>query len=438
MTFLLERARNEKRLQKRRNKFEKQRVNNGDKHIVEYFHQVDDGYSYLTIQLLARLIEQYDIEFVIHLVPAAKNVNFPEPELWREMAVVDAKNIAPYYQLDFSDTATIPNHEITSLVERILSNMDAASVVKQGAQIMKCAWEGNEKQLKSMAEMYGLCSVEEVKRRQDATTKRREKLGHFGAANFFYGGEWYWKVDRVYHLEERLKSLHAVKSDTPKMVAPTPTMPTRFSENAQQMTLEYYVSLRSPYVAISWHPTLTFAEASGIKLDVKPVLPMVMRGVPATVNKGFYFWYDVAREAKAKGVDFSKFYDPIGGPVLQGYSLYTWALTQGKGQAVIEAFLKAAFSLGINLTKTSGMQKVAEMAGLDWAVAKQHLEDDSFQQALENNRNGMYKFGNWGVPSYRLLDACGNEILGVWGQDRLWLVAKKIEEHIAGLQDAQE
>ena len=47
---------------------------------------------------------------------------------------------------------------------------------------------------------------------------------------------------------------------------------------------------------------------------------------------------------------------------------------------------------------------------------------------MEENRLAMYRFGSWGVPSYRLLDRDGKEVLGVWGQDRLWLVAKKIAE----------
>jgi hypothetical protein len=40
----------------------------------------------------------------------------------------------------------------------------------------------------------------------------------------------------------------------------------------------------------------------------------------------------------------------------------------------------------------------------------------------------MYEFGSWGVPSYRLLDQNENEVLALWGQDRLWLVAQKVKE----------
>ena len=42
-------------------------------------------------------------------------------------------------------------------------------------------------------------------------------------------------------------------------------------------------------------------------------------------------------------------------------------------------------------------------------------------------RLAMYGFGSWGVPSYRLYNARGEDELAVWGQDRLWLVAATIK-----------
>jgi 2-hydroxychromene-2-carboxylate isomerase len=138
---------------------------------------------------------------------------------------------------------------------------------------------------------------------------------------FYYEAEWYWGVDRFFHLEQRLRSLRAVKQINLPEIAPRPTIPTEFKTGARQMTLEFYASLRSPYTAIAWQPTLQLAQDSGVNLSVRPVLPMVMRGVPATMDKAKYIFTDASREAKALGVDYGKFYDPIGKPVMKGYSL---------------------------------------------------------------------------------------------------------------------
>ena len=50
-----------------------------------------------------------------------------------------------------------------------------------------------------------------------------------------------------------------------------------------------------------------------------------------------------------------------------------------------------------------------------------------WEEELEQNRLTMYEFGSWGVPSFRLLDARGEAVLALWGQDRLWLFAREIE-----------
>jgi len=430
ITFLLERASNEKRQAKLRQKREAKRQIEGRKHVVEYFHQVDDGYSHLTIQLLAKLKAQYDIEVVFHLVPGLRDDNFPEPDLWRDMARLDASNVAPYFGLSFPADSSLPSQELRYQAAQILCQLDSDQLASVGVAVSDCVWRGDSENLQKIADEHGLASAVEVNARLEAGEERRKELGHYGSANFWYEGEWYWKADRLYHLEERLQALGARKGGNPEnRVAPRPAVPSEFKASAQSMTLEYYVSLRSPYTAVSWDPTMKLARDSGISLKVCPVLPMVMRGVPATVQKGMYIWNDAAREARALGVDYGRFYDPVGKPVMQGYSLYMWAREQAKGEDVIGAFLKAAFAKGINTDTQSGMRKVVELAGLDWNEARHHLDDDTWQEPLEANRKRMYEFGNWGVPSYRLLDADGKELLGVWGQDRLWLVGRKIQEN---------
>lgn len=418
----------EKRQAKIRNKREAKRIKEGRKHVVEYFHQVDDGYSHLAIQTLSKLKARYDIELVVHLVPPSVDDNFPEPELWRKMSLADAKRVADCYTLDFDSRGKHPDEELVQLALSILCHVDTEQIATMGVMVNTCFWRNDKAGLESLMMQYGHASPQEVNARLEAGTVRRRELKHYNSAMFYYEGEWYWGVDRLYHLESRLKSLDAVTDKSLPPVAPRPQIPHKFGENAQFLTLEFYVSLRSPYTAIAWDPTIKLAKDSGINLVVKPVLPMVMRGVPATREKKIYIATDVAREARASNVEYGNFYDPIGNPVLRGYSLYMWALKQNKGNDLISAFLKAAFARGINCNTQSGIRKVVDAAGLDWNKAQEHLHDENWQVLLDNNRLSMYEFGSWGVPSYRLLDKEGQEVLAVWGQDRLWLVACEIQQ----------
>lgn len=425
MTHVISESHQEKNRAKREAKRQKQ---NG-RHFVEYFHQVDDGYSHLAIQILERLTTKYNVDLVVHLVPMLRDANFPEPDLLQEMSRTDAAQIAPYYGLSFPEAKALPSPDLSALATGILCNLTNEQFAKLGATVSEALWRGDEAALTDLAEKHGTPWQSDITARLDAGAARRAKLKHYAGAMFYYEGEWYWGVDRLYHLEQRLKSLGAARVGDHALIAPRPDISVRFPQGAKDMTLEYFPSLRSPYTAMSWDATHRLARNAGINLVMRPVLPMVMRGVPATLEKGFYIFKDAAREARAIGNhDFGTFFDPIGEPVKQGYSLYMWAKEQGKGIAFYGSFLKAAFNEGVKTTKPAGLQRAVEMAGLDWKEAQKHLNDDTWAETLEENRLAMYRFGSWGVPSYRLLDRNGKEVLGVWGQDRLWLVAKKIEE----------
>jgi 2-hydroxychromene-2-carboxylate isomerase len=360
------------------------------------------------------------------LVPALRDENFPEPDLLLRMSRVDAANIAPHYGLNFPTYGQAPAQALCDMAAGVLCRLSPTQFADFGVRASDCLWRGDLAGMQALIERFGRASDSEVAAAHRRGAARREHLKHYGGAMFWYEGEWYWGVDRLYHLEQRLTALDAVKDPAAPPVAPRPAIASIFPGAVRSMTLEYFPSLRSPHTAISWDPTMKLVKDSGIQLAVKPVLPMVMRGVPATFEKGLYIVADAAREARAMNVDYGRLYDPVGEPVLRGFSLYMWALQQGKGNELLGAFLKAAFAKGINTNCSSGLRWVVMEAGLDWDQARQHLRDQTWQTMLEENRQRIYASGIWGVPSYRLLDPHGKELLSVWGQDRLWLVAERM------------
>ncbi|HEB27490.1 MAG TPA: 2-hydroxychromene-2-carboxylate isomerase, partial [Porticoccus sp.] len=244
----------------------------------------------------------------------------------------------------------------------------------------------------------------------------------------------YWGVDRLYHLENRLSELSADKQPNTPQLAPRPDTVHGPLKDNRSLTLEFFPTLRSPYTAIIFDRVVEMAEQTGVKLVLRPVLPMVMRGVPTTKPKGHYIYWDAGREARAANVPYGKLYDPIGEPVRNCYSLFSWANEQGKGAALFSAFFKCAFTQAINTNNKRGMRKVIELAGLDWQEASLRMGDPAWEEILENNRLALYNSGIWGTPSFRLLDKHGKEIFAHWGQDRLWLVARQIQDQLASLQ----
>lgn len=424
---LLTKVGSEARLEKQRVRAEKQRRKSGSAHVVEYYHYVEDGYSHLAAQMLSALQQRYDIELVCHLVRGPSGDNSVEPALLLQLSRLDSSAIAPHYNAMFPPGDAIPDSELVDRAEKILANLDSAAFTEAVVSVGEALWSGDSGALQKLAERYGEADADVRDARLEAGHQRRSALGHYSGAMFHYGGEWYWGVDRLYHLELRLQSLGADRQADAPLLAPRPQIEDGPLRDNGQLTLEIYPSLRSPYTAIIFDRAVSLAEKTGVKLEVRPVLPMVMRGVPATRQKGFYIFSDTGREARALGVPFGPFYDPIGEPVRRAYSLYPWACEQGLGNALISSFLRAAFTKGMSTNNDRGLRHVVEDAGLDWSVAQGLIGKPGWEEQLEDNRLAMYQFGSWGVPSFRLIDERGEQVLALWGQDRLWLFSREIQ-----------
>ena len=84
----------------------------------------------------------------------------------------------------------------------------------------------------------------------------------------------------------------------------------------------------------------------------------------------------------------------------------TWMLT----------FARAVNAHGIRSETDRGLKRIVEEAGLDWATARQWLQNEDWREEVETNRQELYRIGLWGVPGFRF----GN--VTAWGQDRLWLI----------------
>ena len=424
------RACSTERLEKQRKAVERARLGSGDGHVVEYFHQVEDGYSHLAAQVLQQLCRRYDIELVTHLVRGPQGRNSAEPDLLLKLSGYDAFHVAPEYGLRFPRHSQPLDPHLLELATAVLAAQDSNGFIQCAAAVGEALWSHDAARLKSLARSLGSASEGEREARLDTGTARRTELKHYSGAMFYYGKEWYWGVDRLYHLEKRLAALGADREAGEELLVPRPPVETGPLRDDGSLTLEVYPSLRSPYTSIVFDRTLRLASDTGVKLVVRPVLPMVMRGVPATREKGLYIFSDTVREAREAGVPYGNFYDPIGDPVRRCYALYPWACQQGRGNELLSSFLSAAFAQGVNTNRERGLRKVVEAAGLAWNEARQHLGESGWESELEENRLAMYGAGLWGVPSFRLLDEQGEQLLALWGQDRLWLFAREIQRQL--------
>ncbi|MEZ6029872.1 MAG: DsbA family protein [Hyphomonadaceae bacterium] len=409
---IAERLTGEARQTSRREAVERKRRASGKPHTVDYFHQADDPYASLVAQILPLLAMRYDIRLRCHLVSAPPDWAAPERARLLAWSRMDAQLLARKASLAFKDTEAQPSAERVASAEAALAAArDAGQFVEEAGAISQALWSGADLPVRDAA-------VAAAKADGDAL---RARLGHYLGGTFHYGGEWYWGLDRLHYLEDRLAALGARRPEAPaSVIYAQPQTPLPDSKPGPVGEIHYYLSFRSPYTWIAAQRVKALAEAYGLELKLRFVLPMVMRGLPVPPAKRTYIMLDAAREARQAGVPFGRICDPLGRPVERGYSLLPWAMGQGKGFDYCVAFMRAVWSQGVDAGSDTGMRNIVEAAGLDWRAARPLIGNNGWRKEAEANRQELMSLGLWGVPSFRFNDVFA------WGQDRLWAVEDAI------------
>ncbi len=321
-----------------------------------------------------------------------------------------------------------PDPALVGLASRILEGArEIGSFVEAAPRVGSALFAGKRAELDALAREFPPAVQVATEAAILQGSERRERLGHYLGAMFYYAPEWYWGVDRLHHLERRLEGDGARRAGAaPGPIVAPPDFSGRDAEVPQdrRFTLEFFLSLRSPYTYIVMERIRDLGQRLPVDVIQRPVLPMVMRGLPLPRSKKLYIPLDTKREADAAGVRFGNICDPVGEPVERGFSLYGWAREQGRGPEFLLEFARAAFADGVDTGSDEGLRLVVERAGLSWGDAR--VDRDGWRAELEQNRKTMLELGLWGVPSFRLLGDDDAPDFCTWGQDRVWLIEQEI------------
>ncbi len=391
-------------------------------HTVRVFLELDDPYSYLLSRYLPALEEAFDIELEVYLAEALGEGYRPRPDMWAEYAVVDCERLASELAIPFLDKGSTPPVEHRrALLELLASNPDELP----GA--IEQYWRGDAEAI--ARRVIGV----EPAGKADALVQRNSELladlGQYNCATCHYAGEWYWGIDRLPYLVERLESLGALCADKidPSLAgirqAMHVTLPVAPPGKAGELPpLELFHSFRSPYSYLSLQRIFDIADAFGLKLHIRPVLPMVMRGLPVPRNKLLYIVRDAWREAGRVGMPFGRIADPVGAATERSCAVFYYAAQEKRERDFVLELGKATWSEAVDVATDAGMRKVTGRTGLFWPDVLATMQDESWREKAEANRESMMESGSWGVPTVRIGDFV------VWGQDRDWLLVRHLEE----------
>ena len=418
---MLDNQRNERIKSKR----ERKRQDENRKHIVYYFHQVDDPYSHLCSQILESLDGSYDIELKILLVPEPTNEAAPEPLLLKTHSFEDAKAIAPFFNLEFNPEIKMPNTEIIRLAQWVLISNENKSI-KILKEVSDLLWSNNKLGLEIMA--TGVLNEGAIESTLAINCKLRKKNGHYLGGVFAYEGECYWGIDRLPLLEKRLTELGASKSEGNLIIKKISSGHTDIKDFGLEIDVLW--SARSPYSYLVMKPLSELSKKYHLKINYRIILPMVMRGMKVSFEKRIYITRDCKRIADERNIPFGNIVDPLGLAVERCYSLFDYVKKHNKEKEYLQAFAESVWAKGLHGYMKKNLKNIIESIDLNWKDAKNELDSVGWKKEVELNREKLFSLGKWGPPTMILKNNEGDEIMTVWGQDRIWL----LEEHIKMMQ----
>lgn len=406
----------ESRLLRQRIRAEARRQRQGRSHEVLYFHQADDPYCALLVQVLPPLAVRYGVQITPHVVPPPEDSAAPDRPRLLAYSRRDAQLLAEHHGLAFADPGFQPEparvaQANTALVRAVAQGTFWTEAPALTQQLWRDGPEPGAP-LDAMTQAH-----------LQKAGALRKRLGHYLGGTLYYEGEWYWGIDRLHHLEARWQAL-GLAADQPTLFAPEPDWPSPPSVPPGQQ-IDFFFSLRSPYSAIAAPRIFRMGEISNTPVRLRYVLPMVMRGLPVPAEKRKYISLDAAREARLRGVPFGRINDPLGRPTERGLALMPLAESLGAGQRYVLSFMQGVWAEGLDAGSDRGLKTIAQRAGISWDTAQDTLHQDAqgqggWRKVAEANRLEMTGLGLWGVPSFRVGD------FSTWGQDRLWAVQQAL------------
>ncbi len=392
---------------------------------LELYFDITDPWSYLAAQALSRLVQAYRVEFDVHVItPPASDVD-PAPTLRPRTAVRDAQYLAEYWDIDFPGKKEPDSGVVRDVGTILVKKRPPAEQLNAALECGAALWANDKKKVVTLMGKWGTESHGEVLPILNEAYSRLREAGHYQGGMMHYGGQWYWGIDRLPYLEAALAKDLGV--DVAHVISPRPqTARGELKLSDKPLTCELWFSFRSPYSYLALEQIEEILAPYNIPLVLRPVAPMVTRGLAVPQVKRLYIVRDAKREADRLGINFGELCDPLGAGVDHCLAFAHWAIQPGKGAAFAKSAMRGIWSEALDVGEYVDLRVVVERAGLDWNEARAALEPARTAEAMKQatlNAADLAVIHLWGVPSLR----CGDFI--VWGNDRLPLLADRLRRH---------
>jgi 2-hydroxychromene-2-carboxylate isomerase len=189
----------------------------------------------------------------------------------------------------------------------------------------------------------------------------------------------------------------------------------------EPLQLDLFFSFRSPYSYVVLPQLIALRDRYGVDVRVRPVLPMVMRGLEVPKAKRLYIALDTKREADRLGIPFGHVCDPLGRGIGYCMALFFQCI-EGSADELerVHSIAKGIWAEARDVAHLPDLIHLAGRAGIAEADVRGAIEDGTWKEKAQANRDTLTALGLWGVPSLQI----GG--YATWGQDRIALLEAEI------------
>lgn len=387
-------------------------------HQILCFLRLGDPYSYLLLQLLPELQQRFNICLRPYLLDVIPPDISPTLDRIDHYARRDSLWLAKQYGLDYPEAPQPPCPQalLNQANQYLIQLQDDERFIEQALTLTHWIWQGQQDTLARFLATQPQLPAQDTQTRLHSNLQHLVRRGHYLSASLYYDGQWYWGVDRLFYLEQRLlKQQLNYKADDTAHYDRHLHFTLRPLKH-RKSPLSFFFSFRSPYSYLALPQILALTDALHVPLLIKPILPMVMRGIPLNMAKRRYVLNDCKREAERLGIPFAPVCDPIGPGIEYCLAIYPYAEQAGHAHTYLQAISEGIWSQGADVSQHKVLAQLVRRAGLQWSEAQSYLKNRSWQTSVQQNHQELESLGLWGVPSFSYRNKA------LWGQDRIWLL----------------
>ena len=381
---------------------------------IYFYHAPECAVSDLMLQIIERLETRYPMVKFIGKTVATCNTDDLVPKK-KELKAYNERDAGMLVEnFGFDSFKSLEDDELISVRKQLLEieKKNPTNYITTAMQLRTTRNTTN-----------AILSDSETDKLIEKNSAELSSTGHWLPGTVYFLGRIY-NIDRVKMLEEKLQSME-LQGEGVSGCCLTSVKPTK---SPKLSSMDVWISPRSPYsyiaiyrLAQEWDIRDDGVYWCETKLNLRPTMPSVMRGIPIPQTKKRFILLDSARVCRYLDIPFGFIVDPVGDSSSNVLKICAHLqrnpekYNPGTDFKFLLETMKGCWSQGVDLTNVANLVRIGAPLGIK-SIPEILSADSDWKTDITACTSELASVSLWGVPSFSYGDK------SCWGQDRMWLV----------------